>query len=310
MERIHLYMRALALLLSIVTGFFGGLIPHRSDKFYTQDEIAAFTAAAKAVYPKGMIIAIGGGFDTDETFRPIVEHCLSHVGKDSPNMLFVPTAGYDQYEENDAVITRFADAGCATDVLLVSKESAEAVAEKFAWADIVYATGGSLKFLTENWSEKDVYAAADQALRRGAVLLGVSSGAMCWTDMGWDDTEPEVLRNIAHGPFFVGMAPGFAYYDCAGLLPFCLTPHYDSIGWRSYTYAAEKADFPSVCIENGAALVYEGGRYSVLSDAKTPTRSVFLFYPSRGIRFVNLRQDASLAAVVDGEIRSVRRNSL
>ena len=230
---------------------------------------------------------------------------MAHVNKDHPHMLFVPTASYDEYSENDGIIARFAAAGCDTDVLLVSKETAQAAAEKFAWADIVYATGGSLKFLTENWSEKGVFEAADAALKRGAVLMGFSSGAMCWADRGWDDTEEETFRIIHHGPF-VGMGPGFAYYDCAGLLPFCLTPHYDSIGWRSYTYEAEKADYPSVCIENGAALVYEGGRYSVLSDAATPTRSVFLFYPARGIRFVNLRLDATLAAGTDGEIRTLR----
>ena len=307
MERIRLFTRAVALLLSIITGFFGGLFPHKPDRFYTADEIAAFSSVARDAYPEGMIIAIGGGFDTDETFRPIVERCLAHVGKDSPNMLFVPTAHYDEYSENEAVVSRFAAAGCRTDVLLVSKATAEEAARKFAWADIVYATGGSLKFLTENWSAKGVFEAAEQALKRGAVLLGTSSGAMCWADRGWDDTEPEEFRIIAHGPF-VGMAPGFAYYNCAGLLPFCVTPHYDSIGWRSYTYEAVKADHPSLCIENGAALVWEGGRYSVLSDAKTPTRSVYLFYPARGIRFLNLRRDASAAAAVDGEIRSLRGN--
>ena len=307
MEKIQLFTKAVALLLSIVTGFFGGLFPHRADRYYSEEEIERLTAVSEAAYPDGMIIAIGGKFDTDETFRPILERSLAHVGKEHPNMLFVPTASYDEYSENDAIITRFASAGCNTDVLLVSKETAEAAAEKFAWADIVYATGWSLKFLTENWSEKGVYEAADAALKRGAVLMGFSSGAMCWADRGWDDTEPETFRIIAHNPF-VGMAPGFAYYDCAGLLPFCLTPHYDSIGWRSYTYEAENADYPSVCIENGAALVYEGGRYSVLSSAATPTRSVFLFYPARGIRFVNLRQDATLAAVVDGEIRTLRAN--
>jgi hypothetical protein len=85
-------------------------------------------------------------------------------------------------------------------------------------------------------------------------------------------------------------------------------PHFDSINWRSYTYEAETAGYPSVCIENGAALVCEGGRYSVLSDAGTPTRSVYLFHPARGIRFVNLRQDATLAAVADGECRTLRAN--
>ncbi len=306
MKKIQLFIKAVALLLSIVTGFFGGLLPHKAERFYTKDEITAYTAASEAAYPEGMIIAIGGKFDTDDTFRPILERSMAHVNKAHPHMLFVPTASYDKYAENDAIITRFALAGCETDVLLVSKETAEAAAEKFAWADIVYATGGSLKFLTENWAEKGVFKAADAALKRGAVLMGFSSGAMCWADKGWDDTEPETFRIIHHGPFFVGVGRGFAYYDCAGLLPFCLVPHYDSIDWRAYTYEAAKADYPSVCIENGAALVYEGGRYSVLSDATTPTRSVFLFYSARGIRFVNLRLDATLAAVVDGEIRTRR----
>ena len=164
MERIQLFTRAMALLLSIVTGFFGGLFPHKADRFYSAEEIAAYTAASEAAYPKGMIIAIGGKFDSDENFRPILERSLAHVGKERPHMLFVPTAGYDEYSENDGIIARFAGAGCDTDVLLVSKESAEAAAAKFAWADIVYATGGSLKFLTENWAEKGVFEAADAAL--------------------------------------------------------------------------------------------------------------------------------------------------
>ena len=303
MVKMQLFLRAIALLLSIVTGFFAGLTPHGPERYYTPEEIAAYTAAGREAYPAGMIVAIGGKFDSDESFRPILERCLAHVNKEKPHMLFLPTAQRDEYSPEDAILTRFAGAGCQTDVLLVSKADASEVAEKFAWADIVYATGGSLKFLTEHWSAKGVYAAADRALRRGAVLLGTSSGAMCWADRGWDDTEPETLRIIAHGPF-VGTAPGFAYYNCAGLLPFCITPHFDSIGWRSYSFEAVKADYPSLCIENGAALVYEGGVYSVLSDPATPTRSVFLFYPEKGIRFVNLRMDASLAAVVDGEMRT------
>lgn len=307
MARIRLFLRALVLLVSVVAGFFTGLVPHDASKYYSEDEIADFTAASEAAYPDGLIIAIGGKFDTDETFRPILDRCMAHAGKENPNMLFIPTADRDEYSEDDAILRRFAEAGCTTDVLLVSKASKEEVAEKFARADIIYETGGSLKFLTENWSEKGVYAAADEALRRGAALLGTSSGAMCWADRGWDDTEPETLRIIAHGPF-VGTAPGFAYYECAGLLPFCVTPHFDSIGWRSYYFEAPNADFPSLCIENGAALVYEGGKYSVLSDAATPTRSVFLFWPARGIKFLNLRQDASVAAVVDGEIRTARAN--
>ena len=305
MIRLRLFGRVIALMMSIITGFFAGLAPHGPERYYTAQEIAAFTEKSAEAYPAGMIVAIGGKFDSDESFRPILERCVAHVNKAAPHMLFVPTANRDEYTEDDAIIRRFASAGCETDVLLVSKASAAEVAEKFAWADIVYATGGSLKFLTENWAQKGVYEAARQAFERGAALLGSSSGAMCWADRGWDDTEPETLRVIAHNPF-VGMGPGFAFYDCAGLIPFCLTPHFDSLGWRSYCYEAENAGLPSLCVENGAALVYEGGAYSVLSDVKTPTRSVFLFWPERGISFVNLRQNAALSAVADGEQRAAR----
>ena len=212
MEKILLYPKAVALLLSIVTGFFGGLIPHAANRFYSAQEIAAFTAASEAAYPDGMIIAIGGKFDSDDAFRPILERSLAHVGKAHPHMLYVPTAGYDNYGGTDPITTRFSLAGCETDVLLVSKETAQAAAEKFAWADIVYAEGGNLKFLTENWAEKGVYEAADAALKRGAVLMGFSSGAMCWCRHGYDNC---------------GKDGRFMFLDALGFIPYVMCPHFE-----------------------------------------------------------------------------------
>ena len=97
MEKIQLFTKAVALLLSIVTGFFGGLIPHRAEQYYSDEEIERFTAVSEAVYPDGMIIAIGGKFGTEETFRPILEKSMAHVGKEHPNMLFIPPARFDIY---------------------------------------------------------------------------------------------------------------------------------------------------------------------------------------------------------------------
>ena len=68
MEKIRLYFKAVALILSLVTGFFGGLLPHKAERYYSAEEIASFTAKAEAAYPNGMIIMIGGKFDSDETF--------------------------------------------------------------------------------------------------------------------------------------------------------------------------------------------------------------------------------------------------
>ena len=60
MGKIQLFFKAVAVVLSVVTGFFGGLFPHRANRYYSAQEIEQFSAASEAAYPKGMIIAIGG----------------------------------------------------------------------------------------------------------------------------------------------------------------------------------------------------------------------------------------------------------
>ena len=270
--------------------------------YFKEEEVFALTDAAIAKAGDGMIIAIGGGFDTQERFRPLIDKCIAHRGKSNPNMLFVPTAHKDELEEKEEIIEWFEAAGCSSDVLLVSKATTAEVAEKIAWADIIYATGGNLKFLTENWKEKGVYEEVKKAFDGGAVLIGPSSGAMCWAQKGWDDCGDEVFRITDSFPF-LGKDASYDFYECAGLLPFCICPHFDNIAWRVYAFKALRLDIPSLCIENGAAVVYKSGEYEVIADEATPRRKAYLFYPERTIIMMNVKEKTELLTLVDGECR-------
>lgn len=268
--------------------------------YYSEEEQTSFSEKAKEGGKTGMIIAIGGGFDFEETFRPLLDKCMAHVNKEEPKMLFLPTAHKDELEEKEEVVTWFENAGCQTDVLLVSKSTKEEIENKIAWADIIYETGGNLRFLTENWKEKGVYKEVKKAFDRGAALIGPSSGAMCWAEKGWDDCGEEVFRITDSFPF-LGKDASYDFYDCAGLLPFCICPHFDNIAWRAYFFQAIGQDFPSLCIENGAAVVYCGGVYEVVSDEKTPKRRAYLIFRDRKIIMEDVKSHPELLTYVTGE---------
>ena len=280
---------------------FGNKLP-LSGVRYTPEEIDAYTAAEREAGGAGMVIAIGGGFDTEKNFRPLIDKSLGHVNKTQPHMLFIPTGHYDRLEEHEDIPEWFANAGCETDVLLPTTATEEEVRAKIAWADIIYETGGNLDYLCKIWTEKGVFDAVRGAYDRGAVLMGVSTGAMCWAARGWDDFGEETVRVIGSFPF-IGKAGAHEYRDAAGIVPFCLCPHFDNTGWRMFAYEAIKLDIPAVGIENGAALVYAGGAYEVIADAATPLRTAYLFDAAKNIVMADLRTDARLASIVAGERR-------
>ena len=197
-------------------------------------------------------------------------------------------------EEREEIIDAYHELGLDVDVLLVSKSTTEECAQKISAADIIYETGGNLKFLTENWAAKGVNQMMHEAFERGAVLLGVSTGAMCWADRGWDNAEEPTFRITDSFPFF-GKEAAYAYYNASGILNFSLCPHYDNIAWRIYDKKARKADAPSLCIENGVAVVFRNGKYETVLDKKT--RKVYLYYPAKGIKKVDVTKDTTLLTI-------------
>ena len=296
-------VKAWLLTCMVLIGFLAGFRAADVNRYYSEEEAAAFTETAETAGKNGMVILMGGGFDYEDTFRPLVETCLAHVGKETPHMLYIPTGNFDVMDEKAVKMEWFANAGCETDYLLPSKTTGEEIRQKIAWADIIYETGGNLKFVADTWRGTGVMEAVREAFDRGAVLMGVSTGAMCWAERGWDNFGEPVFRVTDEFPF-LGEEAKYEFCEATGLVPFCVCPHFDNIAWRVYSFQAIRQDFPSLCIENGAAVVYSGGHYAVISDVKTPLRTAYLFHPEKNIVMLDLRRNGDLATVIDGERRS------
>ena len=304
MQKISVFFNAFLMIVILLLGRAEGLLPKSAEDYYSPDEIETYSAASREASENGLLILYGGGFDTEEHFRPLIERCIAHTGKTAPRLLFLPTGEYDNPDGDwREIYARWQNAGCETDVLYVSRATPEEAAEKIASADIIYEIGGNLDFITKNWSEKGVYDAVRAAFGRGAALIGVSSGAMCWAARGWDNFGEPVFRITDEPPLF-GTDDAYGFRDCAGVIPFCVCPHFDNPAWRVFSVEAVGLDIPSICIENGAAVVYSNGAFEVIADEATPRRTAYLFCPEKRIRLMDLKKHGDVATVVDGDMRS------
>ncbi len=296
-------MRLIMLTVTLLIGLIGGYRLRAPSMYWSADEIDLYTDAAKQASAKGTVIAYGGGFDSEEHFKILVDRAVAATGKSDPKLVFLPTGARDNtagYE--DEQLAWFRSAGLEPDVLLVTKTSAEDIAAKLAGADIIYETGGNLDFLMIHWTEKGVVDEVKKAFDRGAVLMGVSTGAMCWAARGWDDFGEPTQRVIGDFPFW-GEDNAYVFREATGVIPFCVCPHFDNVGWRAYSFEAIKLDIPSLCLENGAAIVYHDGAYEVISDPDTPLRTAYLFVPDKNIVMLDVRMNSAIAACADGEQR-------
>ncbi len=273
--------------------------PSKDPKdYFTDEEIAGLDKVEYTA--KGTVIAYGGGFDQNDDQRMIiVRKSIEICGKEQPKMLFMTSGHGDKIDGNENFIRHYTDAGCIVKTLQPSLESKEAMIEKIGEADIIYETGGNLNGLTQIWGKAGVFAEMRKAYERGAVLVGVSTGAMCWAEMGYDNSsEEETIRVITDFPF-IGKEAEYDYYYATGILPFCICPHFDNIAYRHFGRKAKKLDVPSLAIENGAAVIYHAGKYEVMVDPTTPKRKCYLYFPEKGIKKVDVTEDASLVGYVD-----------
>lgn len=200
----------------------------------------------------GKIVALGGGcFDNGE-MQNVAEYIFSLTGKEHPSFLFLPTAGHDNLDGDTTLIMCFANLGCCVaDVLLLSNPfiTEEIVEKRIGEADIIYAGGGNLEFLMNTWKRTGADKALKKAYERGAVLCGVSSGAMCWFKEGYDDC---------------GENSSFMFVDCLDLIPFTSTPHYQSEYWQTFKEAIKGRGLSGIAMDNGAGFCYIDGEYKTV----------------------------------------------
>lgn len=168
--------------------------------------------------------------------------------------------------------------GCTVETLKLTDpaNTREHIYDTLVNTDIVYAGGGNLEFMMNTFKVTGADEALREAYKRGKVLSGLSSGAMCWFDMGYDDC---------------GENGSFMFIDCIGLLPYCYCPHFISERWQSFGTAVIGCRVSGIGAEDGAALIFKDGHFSAMCG--NDGGSVFYFDKDNGFAKSDITEDAS-----------------
>mmetsp|Transcript_4400 Transcript_4400/g.7380 ORF Transcript_4400/g.7380 Transcript_4400/m.7380 type:complete len:377 (-) Transcript_4400:35-1165(-) len=214
-------------------------------------------------------------------YEPVIlETIIGLTGKDKPTVLYIGTASYDAKKWRNFQVAPFADRGCSVIALSVtdSTPSAEEICQAFNQADIIMFSFGNTLFGVDRASRFGIKDYLQQAMERGVVLCGGSTGAICWFDGGHSNSsDPASYRHPSdtdarrERSWEYIRAPGF------GLLPGIFCPHHDS----SDSYGLQRAlDFEAmllrhpgetgICVDDWAALVINGERFCVVNVEGKP----------------------------------------
>lgn len=173
----------------------------------------------------GKIVAIGGDDIKFEDKRksvvniPVIDkEIIKLSGKESPRILFIPTASNNSSKYIELFEKYFKKLNCKTDVLILNNSSMKKdFEEKILSSDIVYVGGGNTLRMMTLWRRLGVDKVLKQAFDKGIVLSGVSAGAICWFSYGHSDSRMFTSKNVSWP---------FIKVKGLGLFPFTFCPHY------------------------------------------------------------------------------------
>ena len=190
------------------------------------------------------IIAIwGGGFGRSSGKLKIEKYITSISKKSNPKICFIPTASAEDKSYIVNFYSCFIRLDCNPSHINFFERTPrlEGVVNK---ADIIYVGGGNTKSMLAVWREWKLDKLLKKAYDRGAILSGVSAGAICWFDKGVTDSWASNLNLI----------------DCMGILKGSCCPHYNSEKDRRpsvHRFIKDKKTPSVYSIEDGAAIHFK-----------------------------------------------------
>ena len=157
------------------------------------------------------IIAIGGGgFGRDPGKGIIEDYILKQSKKKNPNICFIPTATGDNEEYKKNFYTTFSNLNCNASHLDFFKRTPDLeslIQDQYA----IFVGGGNTKSMLAVWKDWGLEKILKQAYETGAIMCGVSAGAICWFEYGITDSWEDELKII----------------NCLGFVQGSCCPHYD-----------------------------------------------------------------------------------
>lgn len=176
-----------------------------------------------AVVP-GQIVALGGGgFLMEPENLALDQYVLDQARAPRPGVCFVPTASGD----SDNTLRRFYESFCTLECRPSHLSLFRPPADLRAFVrqqDVFYVGGGNTRSMLALWREWGVDALLREAVAGGAVLAGVSAGAICWFERGVTDSATPTGGTTLSALSGLGFLPG----TCC--------PHYDGEAHRRPEY--------------------------------------------------------------------------
>ena len=198
---------------------------------------------------KRVFVSIGGGELRNKTTAPIDGYIAAlakaRAGEGERGYaLFFPTASHDSnpyFNSFRKTYTSLFDMKSDVAILTKGLMTVDHVAEKIAKANLIYVGGGDTLYLMKVWRETGIDKLVWEAYLRGAVLAGLSAGAICW----FEDIYTDSLVENEYAP-----------YQGLGKLKGAATPHYNSRP-EFDRIAREQGYLLSYAIEDDAAILFE-----------------------------------------------------
>jgi dipeptidase E len=229
---------------------------------------------------KRNIIAIGGGkimvpANREPQTSLIDQSIVQQAKRKSPRVLFIPTASEDNRDYCDAFRNQYEGRlGCSVQELLLYRDrpSNRKMQMLIAQSDIIYVGGGNTLRMMKLWRKLGVDKCLDKARKRGAVLSGLSAGAICWFRQGNSDSrkfKDETNKTLIK-------VTGLNYADLL------MCPHYDVEKHRQPALKAMMKTTQGIAVglDNCAALHIKDDKYRILSSKKN--KKAYLVYWQRG----------------------------
>ena len=152
---------------------------------------------------KHIVVLGGGGWMMGEVQSKLDRYALDLTGKENPKVCYIPTATGDA----DEAIQRFYDSGLSPNLthFPLFKPGLN-WRTKLQEQDVIYVGGGNTRSMLAIWREWGIDKILRECYENGAVLCGMSAGAICWFEHGITDSNPEEYTVIDGLGFLCGLA--------------------------------------------------------------------------------------------------------
>lgn len=209
------------------------------------------------------VFAVGGGRlrvpagRTPQTLA-IDESIVRAANQPNPRVLFVPSASSDDADYCGAFKRHYGDTlGCRVTSLLLYRDrpSVREIRRRILASDIIYVGGGNTLRMMKLWRRLGVDKYLERARRQGAVLAGLSAGAICWFRYGNSDSRK--FSNPGDQSLIRVRGLNFLNALCC--------PHYDAEPHRQPALKEMMRTTPGVAIalENCAAIEVRNEHYRI-----------------------------------------------